>query len=486
MRSIRFALTAAASLAVAPICFAQPVPALYAPVEGSDPYEARALVVDEVGDVNGDGVSDVVVGKGWQDVSRADVGALWILESGSDCGLGSGTRITRGEGGLSLKLLEGDRFGASVAPLGDLDGDGVVDLVVGVPGYDGGGWRNSGALAVLFLRADGSVAREQLISATRGGLRGFLFEDSQLGHRMAVMGDVDGDGVDEIAVAVASDPGVYAGFVLSFGPDGSVMREQAIAPTLAGDDWLGERFVAALAGAGAPFSMLDPSTVTEVVELTGSDPMANFDATGTMGQWPLSVDFQDLSTGTGLSGWSWDFDDDHFSLQQNPTHPFYLVRSYDIALTVTGTFGTDTAIRSEFVTTTGGIGQVRVNGNDVNAEIYESITAPDFGTLWESRITASVIGGSGLTFIFSYADWLEPTLTQFGELLVNVNSTFYNTSIVAVDDTTGYASHFVPIPLDANIFGLGVFTQGFVNNLGMGNAGFTNALYIVLGTGSGG
>ena len=61
-----------------------------------------------------------------------------------------------------------DQFGTSIASLGDLDGDGVTDIVVGANQDDDGG-SNRGAIWVLFMNADGTVRRQQKISSTSGG-----------------------------------------------------------------------------------------------------------------------------------------------------------------------------------------------------------------------------------------------------------------------------------------------------------------------------
>ena len=55
-----------------------------------------------------------------------------------------------------INLQDQDRFGSSVANIGDLDGDGVNDLLVGNIGNDNGG-PNRGAAHILFMNTDGTV-----------------------------------------------------------------------------------------------------------------------------------------------------------------------------------------------------------------------------------------------------------------------------------------------------------------------------------------
>jgi hypothetical protein len=84
-------------------------------------------------------------------------------------------KISATSGGLTGVEFD-DRFGTSVAPLGDLDGDSVPDLAVGVRFDDDGnssnGDANRGAIQILYLNADGTVASQQKISDAAGGFGG--------------------------------------------------------------------------------------------------------------------------------------------------------------------------------------------------------------------------------------------------------------------------------------------------------------------------
>ena len=113
-------------------------------------------------------------------------------------------KISHTEGGFTGTLNDLDEFGSSVAHLGDLDGDGVSDIAVGAPGDDDGGALR-GAVWVLFLNTDGTVKSHQKISSTEGGFTGTLLGNNNFGGSLAAMGDMDGDGVGDLAVGAPRD-----------------------------------------------------------------------------------------------------------------------------------------------------------------------------------------------------------------------------------------------------------------------------------------
>ncbi|MEE9129091.1 MAG: integrin alpha [Phycisphaerales bacterium] len=160
--------------------------------------------VASLGDLDGDAVGDLAVGA----INDADGGpvrgAVWVLFLDTNGTVKSHQKISNTQGGFTGTLDDSDWFGFSVASLGDLDGDAVGDLAVGALRDDDGG-RDRGAVWVLFLNTDGTVKFHQKISDTEGGFTGTLDDFDNFGRSVASLGDLDNDGVGDLAVGASTD-----------------------------------------------------------------------------------------------------------------------------------------------------------------------------------------------------------------------------------------------------------------------------------------
>ena len=157
-----------------------------------------------LGDLDGDGNPEIAVGATGDDAGGSDRGAVHILWLNADGSIKSSVEInSTTTNGPSLS--DGIAYGASIAALSDVDGDGVVDLAVGTPLSDVGG-SNRGSVYLSFLNADGSVkGSTEINSATSNGPE--LDDFDQYGTAVTSVGDLDLNGVADLAVGAPGAEG---------------------------------------------------------------------------------------------------------------------------------------------------------------------------------------------------------------------------------------------------------------------------------------
>jgi hypothetical protein len=158
-------------------------------------------------DVNGDGVPDLVVGSHGAPPSGDASGRTYVVFGKSDTDLVDLNDVLAGTGGFAINgVATYDNAGYSVAITGDIDGDGLADVLVGEPRS---GANNFGRAHVVYGKsADTSAVDLADISA---GIGGFTLEaataNDLLGFSVEAAGDVDDDGFDDLIVgAFRADP----------------------------------------------------------------------------------------------------------------------------------------------------------------------------------------------------------------------------------------------------------------------------------------
>jgi hypothetical protein len=159
-------------------------------------YPAR---VDQAGDVDGDGLADLLVGVSSHPIGETSPGDAWLI-------LGSSALRSAllHEADLHFTgAVEDQWVGASVAGGGDVDGDGLGDVLIGQPG-----WGEAGR--VRLVRGDqlSDLAVPATVDLDGASLTGFVGASPHRigGPDAAFVGDVDGDGLDDVAVCGVSDP----------------------------------------------------------------------------------------------------------------------------------------------------------------------------------------------------------------------------------------------------------------------------------------
>jgi len=166
-------------------------------IDGQSAGDAAGTWVGGTGDMNSDGHADLIVGATQSANNGALSGSAYVVFGGSSTGtvqLASlGSRGFRIDGAAA-----GDRAGTAVDGIGDVDGDGRPDVIVGANGANNNGGY-SGSTYVIFGKTSNST-----IDLTALGTQGYRLDgengNDQSGFAAAGAGDVNGDGGPDLII----------------------------------------------------------------------------------------------------------------------------------------------------------------------------------------------------------------------------------------------------------------------------------------------
>lgn len=143
---------------------------------GEAPEDQFGWIARNIGDVDGDGIADVVVSAPTHGRIGDNAGRIYVYSTGRN------------------KLLwtadgrPGDQLGSGVEGVGDTDGDGIPDVAASGP---------EGGVAYIYSGRDGRILRS--IHAAR--------QDELFGNHVSGAGDFDGDGFADVIVGAPGKPG---------------------------------------------------------------------------------------------------------------------------------------------------------------------------------------------------------------------------------------------------------------------------------------
>ncbi len=206
-------------------------------INGTDPSDLSGWSVSGAGDVNGDGLDDLLVGAGNADAAgNGFAGESYVVFGKADGTAVNLSAVAAGTGGFVINGIDQyDLSGASVSGAGDVNGDGLDDLLVGAPGADPAGNEYAGESYVVFGKADGTAVN---LSAVAAGAGGFVINGidpfDRSGYSVSGAGDVNGDGLDDLIVgSFRADPGgdsaAGESYVVFGKADGTAVNLSAVA-----------------------------------------------------------------------------------------------------------------------------------------------------------------------------------------------------------------------------------------------------------------
>jgi hypothetical protein len=204
-----------------------------------------------IGDVNGDSINDIAVGGIFDNDGGTWKGSVWIIRLDTNGTAKGYTKISTLSGNFTGSLSNMAVFGIDIASIGDFNNDGTTDLLVGASRQDDGNLR-AGSAWILLMDTGGYVLSHKKISMISGNLNLTLDVDDRFGHGLTPIGDVNGDGVTDIAVNATfdDDGGTDRGaiYILMLDTSGSVIHRSKISSltttfnsVLDNSDWFGHR-----------------------------------------------------------------------------------------------------------------------------------------------------------------------------------------------------------------------------------------------------
>jgi len=184
------------------------------------------------GDVNGDGLADLLVAARHNDEGSEDAGQVYLV-LGRTTGWTMGASIATADASFFGKSTED--YAGFVRPAGDVDADGLDDFLVGA--YQNDDYGDCSGHAYLFHGKTGGWAMDQSLASADASFLGTLPSEA-VGTAIAGAGDIDADGLDDFLIGASGneDAGTETGAVYLFMGGGPYGDDDDTADDDTGDD----------------------------------------------------------------------------------------------------------------------------------------------------------------------------------------------------------------------------------------------------------
>ena len=173
-----------------------------APSQSDEPDTVRGT---SGGDVNGDGFPDILIGQGYYFPDASSRGLVYVVFGRRPMPERIDLADPKSDYGFVIKGPEQGAGAFEVASAGDVNGDGLDDVIVGAWGSDNNGRVDSGSAYVVFGKTDHLPVELALFDAGAQGELGYRIDgaaqESTTGMIVDGIGDMNVDGFDDVLIA---------------------------------------------------------------------------------------------------------------------------------------------------------------------------------------------------------------------------------------------------------------------------------------------
>ncbi|MEA5626768.1 hypothetical protein [Nostoc sp. UHCC 0251] len=184
-------------------------------INGISAVEGAGFSVSSAGDINGDGIDDLIIGAAGIALNgdagdfldwSTWVGQSYVVFGGANVGSSGNFNVSSldGTNGFTIKgIAGGGRSGLSVSNVGDLNNDGFDDLIIGAPNSSPNRITDSGRSYVVFggtnVGSDGNLNLSDL-NGTNGFAINGIAPGDEIGWSVSDAGDINNDGIDDLII----------------------------------------------------------------------------------------------------------------------------------------------------------------------------------------------------------------------------------------------------------------------------------------------